>query len=86
MHASTSAFPFLRMYDSCVRCLREEVVVSKMELTILRGAMEGEPKQGRHNSDRSKEHMGLTTWANAPDGRILKSDVLVAKTIWMNNR
>ena len=23
--------------------------------------------------------MGLTTWKNAPDGRILKSDVLVAK-------
>lgn len=27
----------------------------------------------------SKEHMGLTTWKNAPDGRILKSDVSVAK-------
>ena len=26
MHASTSAFPFLRMHDSCVRCLREEVI------------------------------------------------------------
>lgn len=23
--------------------------------------------------------MGLTTWKNAPDGRILKSDVIVAK-------
>lgn len=31
------------------------------------------------NADRHKEHMGLTTWKNAPDGRILKSDVLVAK-------
>ncbi|MDE7372410.1 MAG: virulence RhuM family protein, partial [Desulfovibrio sp.] len=30
-------------------------------------------------ADRQKEHMGLTTWKNAPDGRILKSDVLVAK-------
>ena len=30
-------------------------------------------------ADRSKEHMGLTTWKNAPDGRILKSDVTVAK-------
>lgn len=30
-------------------------------------------------ADRSKEHMGLTTWKNAPDGRILKSDVSVAK-------
>ena len=30
-------------------------------------------------ADRNKEHMGLTTWKNAPDGRILKSDVVVAK-------
>lgn len=30
-------------------------------------------------ADRNKEHMGLTTWKNAPDGRILKSDVTVAK-------
>ncbi len=30
-------------------------------------------------ADRDKEHMGLTTWKNAPDGRILKGDVTVAK-------
>lgn len=30
-------------------------------------------------ADRDKEHMGLTTWKNSPDGRILKSDVTVAK-------
>ena len=30
-------------------------------------------------ADHSKENMGLTTWKNAPDGRILKSDVSVAK-------
>lgn len=30
-------------------------------------------------ADRNKEHMGLTTWRNSPDGRILKSDVSVAK-------
>lgn len=30
-------------------------------------------------SDRNKENMGLTIWKNAPDGRILKSDVTVAK-------
>ncbi len=30
-------------------------------------------------ADRTKEHMGLTTWKNAPEGRILKSDVTVAK-------
>lgn len=31
------------------------------------------------NADHTKEHMGLTTWKNAPDGRILKKDVSVAK-------
>lgn len=31
------------------------------------------------SADKTKEHMGLTTWKNAPDGRILKSDVTVAK-------
>ena len=30
-------------------------------------------------ADHSKVHMGLTTWKNSPDGRILKSDVSVAK-------
>lgn len=30
-------------------------------------------------ADKTKEHMGLTTWKNAPDGRILKSDIVVAK-------
>lgn len=30
-------------------------------------------------ADRTKENMGLTTWKNAPDGRILKSDVVIAK-------
>jgi len=31
------------------------------------------------NADHTKDHMGLSTWKNAPDGRILKSDVSVAK-------
>ncbi len=30
-------------------------------------------------ADRTKENMGLNTWKNAPDGRILKSDVTIAK-------
>lgn len=30
-------------------------------------------------ADHEKEHMGLTTWKYAPDGRILKSDVSIAK-------
>lgn len=31
------------------------------------------------HADRKKEHMGLQAWKNAPDGRILKTDVSVAK-------
>ena len=30
-------------------------------------------------ADAEKEHMGLTSWKNAPDGKILKSDVSIAK-------
>ena len=30
-------------------------------------------------ADHTKEHMGLTTWKNSPDGRVLKSDVSIAK-------
>ncbi len=31
------------------------------------------------SADHTKDHMGLTTWKYAPDGRILKSDVSIAK-------
>ena len=30
-------------------------------------------------ADHTKDHMGLSTWKNAPDGRILKSDTPIAK-------
>ncbi len=30
-------------------------------------------------ADATKEHMGLTTWKDAPDGKIQKSDVVIAK-------
>ena len=30
-------------------------------------------------ADHTKENMGLQTWKNAPDGRVLKSDVTIAK-------
>ena len=30
-------------------------------------------------ADYTKDHMGLTTWKHAPDGRVLKSDVSIAK-------
>ena len=31
------------------------------------------------NADKTQNNMGLTTWKNAPEGRIIKSDVIVAK-------
>jgi hypothetical protein len=33
----------------------------------------------RLRADADKEHMGLTSWENAPDGKIVKTDVSVAK-------
>ena len=30
-------------------------------------------------ADAGREHMGLTTWENAPDGKIVKTDVVIAK-------
>ncbi len=32
-----------------------------------------------NRSDSTKEHMGLTSWKNSPDGKIYKSDVVIAK-------
>lgn len=32
-----------------------------------------------NKADHTKDNMGLTTWKNSPDGRILKSDVSIAK-------
>ena len=32
-----------------------------------------------HRADSEKDHMGLTTWQDAPDGKIKKSDVSIAK-------
>lgn len=37
-------------------------------------------------ADRSKDHMGLTTWKNAPEGRVLQSDVIVAKNYLDENQ
>ena len=31
------------------------------------------------SANAKKENMGLTTWKNSPDGRVLKSDVIIAK-------
>jgi hypothetical protein len=32
-----------------------------------------------HRANSTKEHMGLTTWDKAPEGKILKTDVTIAK-------
>lgn len=37
------------------------------------------PELISHRADSDKEHMGLTTWKNSPDGKILKSDVTISK-------
>lgn len=44
--------------------LSSDTTISKMETVV---------------NHSSKDHMGLTTWKNAPDGRVLKSDVSIAK-------
>lgn len=36
-------------------------------------------------ADHKKEHMGLTTWKNAPSGKIVKSDVSMAKNYLTKN-
>ena len=36
-------------------------------------------------ADHKKEHMGLTTWKNAPSGKIVKSDVSIAKNYLTKN-
>lgn len=39
-----------------------------------------------HRADSQKENMGLTNWKNAPDGRIRKTDVTVAKNYLENEQ
>ena len=38
------------------------------------------------SADSKKENMGLTTWKNSPDGRVLKSDVSIAKNYLPENK
>lgn len=37
-----------------------------------------------YSANHAKDNMGLTTWKNAPDGRILKSDTVIAKNYLSN--
>ena len=32
-----------------------------------------------NRADAEKEHMGLTSWKNSPNGKILETDVVIAK-------
>ena len=68
--------------------LNENTTVSKMEIVVNRGvqnrfhyAITGQTAAEiiYTHADHTQEHMGLKTWKNSPDGRILKSDVTVAK-------
>ena len=36
-------------------------------------------------ADHTKEHMGLTSWKNAPNGKVVKADVSVAKNYLVQN-
>ena len=38
-----------------------------------------------HRCDAGKPYMGLTSWKNAPDGRVVKSDVTIAKNYLTEN-
>ncbi len=53
-----------------------QTVQNKLEFAIT-GMTAPEIIQSR--ADKAKQNMGLQTWKNAPDGKILKSDVTVAK-------
>lgn len=53
-----------------------KTVQNKMHYAVHRHTA---PELIVERADAEKKHMGLTSWENAPDGRILKSDVLIAK-------
>lgn len=53
-----------------------QIVQNKMHFAVHRHTA---AKLIVERADASKEHMGLTTWDNAPNGKILKADVTIAK-------
>lgn len=65
-------------YDKTARTTRQffAKVQNKMHYAV-HGHTAAELIYERANAE--KPHMGLTTWADAPDGKIMKSDVTVAK-------
>ena len=65
-------------YDKDAKTTRQffQTVQNKMHYAVHRHTA-AELIYERANA--TKEHMGLTTWENAPDGKILEADVTVAK-------
>ena len=65
-------------YDKDARATREffATVQNKMHFAV-HGQTAAEVVYSR--ADAEKEHMGLTTWRDAPQGKIVKSDVGIAK-------
>ena len=65
-------------YDKNAKTTRQffQTVQNKMHFAVNRHTA---AELIYERADAAKEHMGLTTWENAPDGKILKADVTVAK-------
>ena len=65
-------------YDKNAKTTRQffQTVQNKMHFAVHRHTA---AELIYERADAAKEHMGLTTWENAPDGIILKADVTVAK-------
>ena len=65
-------------YDKNAKTTRQflQTVQNKMHFSVHRHTA---AELIYERADAAKEHMGLTTWENAPDGKILKADVTVAK-------
>ncbi len=63
-------------YDAPTTRLFFKMVQNKMHFAV-HGRTAAELIMERADAD--KEHMGLTTWENAPDGKIVKTDVSIAK-------
>ena len=60
--------------------LVESLVVAKIATPNPHGKTAAEIVYNQ--ADHTKENMGLTTWKNAPNGRILKSDTPIAKKLF----
>ena len=65
-------------YDKDAKTTRQffQTVQNKMHFAVHRHT---EAELIVERADADKEHMGLTTWDAAPDGKIVKSDVSIAK-------